>query len=136
MKKRILVYGLATILPILGIAYFYGYYNNQSPFTIKCMFHTITGLWCPGCGGQRAFYLLTHGHILQSLRYNLLLPFALYICIRFYYSIIGNIFLAEPLSSKFHFSTSFARNFLLFLLIYSILRNIPLSPFIYLAPEG
>lgn len=136
MMKRILVYALATILPVLVIVFFYSFYNNQSPFTIKCIFHAITGLWCPGCGGQRAFSLLVHGHILQSLRYNLLLPFALYICVQFYYSIIANIFLAEPISGKLHLPTNFARNFLIFLFIYSIIRNIPISPFIYLAPES
>lgn len=134
--KRILVYGFATLLPLLVVVYFYSYYNNQSPFSIKCIFHEVTGLWCPGCGGQRAFSLLAHGHILQSLRFNLLLPFALYICTQLYYSIIGNIFLGKTMSSNLHLPTSFARNFLIFLLVYSILRNIPLSPFIYLAPES
>ncbi|MGV0939121.1 DUF2752 domain-containing protein [Empedobacter sp. ULE_I140] len=136
MIKRILVYGLATLLPILVIVYFYSYYSNQSPFSIKCMFHEITGLWCPGCGGQRAFSLLVNGHFLQSLRYNLILPFALYICVQLYYAIIENIFLGKPMSGKLHLPESFARNFLIFLLVYSILRNIPLSPFIYLAPES
>ena len=134
--KRILVYGFATLLPLLVVVYFYSYYNNQSPFSIKCIFHEVTGLWCPGCGGQRAFSLLAHGHILQSLRFNLLLPFALYICTQLYYSIIGNIFLGKTMSGNLHLPTSFARNFLIFLLVYSILRNIPLSPFIYLAPES
>jgi len=100
------------------------------------MFHEITGLWCPGCGGQRAFSLLVHGHFLQSLQYNLILPFALYICVKLYYAIIENIFLGKPMSGKLHLPESFARNFLIFLLVYSILRNIPLSPFIYLAPES
>ena len=50
--------------------------------------------------------------------------------------LIGNIFLGKPMSGKLHLPTSFARNFLIFLLVYSILRNIPLSPFIYLAPES
>ncbi len=100
------------------------------------MFHEITGLWCPGCGGQRAFSLLVHGHFLQSLRYNLILPFALYICVQLYYAIVGNIFLGKPMSGKLHLPASFARNFLIFLLVYSILRNIPISPFIYLAPES
>ncbi|WP_314242198.1 DUF2752 domain-containing protein [Empedobacter tilapiae] len=136
MMKRILVYGFATLLPLLVVVYFYSYYNNQNPFSIKCIFHEVTGLWCPGCGGQRAFSLLAHGHILQSLRYNLLLPFALYICAQLYYSIIGNIFLGKTMSGNLHLPTSFARNFLIFLLVYSILRNIPLSPFVYLAPES
>jgi len=110
MIKRILVYGLATLLPILVIVYFYSYYSNQSP--------------------------LVNGHFLQSLRYNLILPFALYICVQLYYAIIENIFLGKPMSGKLHLPESFARNFLIFLLVYSILRNIPLSPFIYLAPES
>ena len=134
--KRILVYGLATILPLMVIIYFYAFYSNQNPFALKCIFHSATGLWCPGCGGQRAFSLFVHGHILSSLRHNLLLPFALYITIYTYYAIIGNIFLKIPFGNKFHLPPSFARNFLIFLFVYAILRNIPVSPFIYLAPES
>lgn len=132
--KRILIYSLATLLPILGGIVFLNFYGNQNSFPIQCIFHSITGLWCPGCGGQRAFSLLLHGHILESLRYNIVLPIVLYFAIIGYYSMIGNLFLKEPFSQKLSFSSRATRNFLIFLVIYSILRNIPFVPFIYLAP--
>ncbi|MCM1178021.1 MAG: DUF2752 domain-containing protein [Clostridium sp.] len=33
----------------------------------------LTGLYCPGCGSQRAVHHLLNGRILQAVRYNVLL---------------------------------------------------------------
>lgn len=35
-----------------------------------CLFHKFTGLYCPGCGGTRAFFALISGHVLMSLYYH------------------------------------------------------------------
>ena len=48
----------------------YGFY----PF---CIFHKLTGLDCPGCGGLRALHQLTHGQILEAMRLNALLVLSL-----------------------------------------------------------
>ena len=40
-----------------------------------CIFHEITGLYCPGCGGTRAVKALLGGHIITSFVYN---PIVLY----------------------------------------------------------
>lgn len=37
---------------------------------IPCVFHMVTGAYCPGCGGTRAAKALLAGHIFQSIRYN------------------------------------------------------------------
>ncbi|MCI9570502.1 MAG: DUF2752 domain-containing protein [Lachnospiraceae bacterium] len=42
---------------------------------IPCLFHEITGLYCPGCGGTRAFKALLRGELLLSVLYH---PFVLY----------------------------------------------------------
>ena len=35
-----------------------------------CIFHGMTGYYCPGCGGTRAVAALLHGKILTSLYYH------------------------------------------------------------------
>jgi hypothetical protein len=37
-----------------------------------CLFHSLTGLSCPGCGATRAAYQLLHGHLLRALHDNAL----------------------------------------------------------------
>lgn len=36
----------------------------------KCMFRTIIGWQCPGCGISRATHALLHGHFAEALAYN------------------------------------------------------------------
>ena len=45
------------------------------PHGLPCIFHMLTGLYCPGCGGTRAFFLLFTGHPLRSFLYH---PIVLY----------------------------------------------------------
>ena len=51
-------------------------------FRFPCMFHEITGLYCPGCGCTRAVKALLGGRIIDSFVYNpiVLYGVALYIC--------------------------------------------------------
>ncbi|MCI8516940.1 MAG: DUF2752 domain-containing protein [Hungatella sp.] len=35
-----------------------------------CLFHALTGLYCPGCGGTRAVGYLLHGDLIKSLQYH------------------------------------------------------------------
>ena len=51
---------------------------GSNGFYPVCLFHQMTGLNCPGCGGTRAAYALLHGNVHAALRDNalfvLLLP--------------------------------------------------------------
>ena len=48
-----------------------------------CLFHLLTGLYCPGCGGTRAFRALLAGNLLLSIRYHPLVAYmAVEMCIR------------------------------------------------------
>lgn len=44
-------------------------------FHMPCIFHFLTGLYCPGCGGTRSILYLLHGQIGLSLQYH---PLVLY----------------------------------------------------------
>lgn len=37
---------------------------------MPCIFHELTGFYCPGCGGTRAFLALITGHPILSFLYN------------------------------------------------------------------
>lgn len=48
---------------------------NFSQLLYPCLFHRITGLFCPGCGGTRAFTALLQGHFISCFLYH---PFVFY----------------------------------------------------------
>ena len=53
-----------------------------------CILHHFTGLYCPGCGGTRAFIALTHGQFLKSLYYH---PLVLYVAACFTWYLLKQI---------------------------------------------
>ena len=93
-------------------------------FLPTCPFHALTGLHCPGCGSTRALHALFTGHPLQAIGFNLLavlaVPVVLYVLIR------------RPSTDKLRQAWIIA--FLAVVILFGILRNIPLSPFDLLAP--
>ncbi len=54
-----------------------GYINPQ------CVMLTLTGIYCPGCGGTRALECLFHGEILQSIWYHPLVIYSVIIYLIF-----------------------------------------------------
>ena len=51
----------------------YFFAPDQHAFYPRCLFHAITGLQCPGCGGLRAAHRLLHGDLAGAWRLNPLL---------------------------------------------------------------
>lgn len=69
---------MALLLILSAAVFLYAAYSPEEHwFFPKCIFHSLTGLYCPGCGVQRAFHHLLNGHIMQSLHYNALAVLAL-----------------------------------------------------------
>ena len=127
---------IPVILSVIVIGVICGAIHYGDPihndFLPGCQFHEQTGLYCIGCGGTRATYLLLHGQFMESLRYNCLCP--LFLAVIFYVPmqfLLRKTAWAIPplrLSSRQMF-------FLLgVLLAFFALRNIPCFPFDMLAP--
>lgn len=55
--------------------------------TMPCVMHTLTGLYCPGCGGTRAVLSLLHGHFLESFFYH---PVVMYTVVVFAWYYVSN----------------------------------------------
>ncbi len=58
-------------------------------YTYPCVFRSITGKCCPGCGLTRSVDYLIHLHPIKSLIYH---PLVIYILAVYVYLIIGCIF--------------------------------------------
>lgn len=93
------------------------------PLFPKCVLHEVTGWYCPGCGGSRAVRALAHGEILTALRCNALLLLALPAVV--YWLCGGEATRIRPF---------WIWLFVGLLLLYGLLRNVPVYPFSLLAP--
>lgn len=130
MIKRLSI-GIAVI--VLSLLYFY-YPASDNHFYPGCALYSLTHFYCPACGGQRAFSALLHGQFLLALQNNLLLVVAL-----FFFLVLFALYLRNHLFEKGKKFTFTPSPFLLWTILavivaFWLLRNIPLKPFIYLAP--
>lgn len=100
----------------------------------ECPFYALTGLYCPGCGTQRAIHAILHGQVFEALGYNLLacmaLPFILYSAA----IMLLNTFYKKKITQNLFYKTWFIHIILLFVVLFWILRNLPLPGFQKLAP--
>ena len=93
---------------------------------IPCIFHKITGFYCPGCGITRAIKALLKGDIYTSIRNNALL-----------YIVVPVIAISEIINrlTKRKYKKCYNTILIVLLIItigYGILRNI--QEFSFLAP--
>jgi hypothetical protein len=123
----------APVITVMGLAYVYycGAVVHAMP---PCLIHSVTGIWCPGCGSGRALYSLMHGNLLAAMDYNavlvLSLPAAVYSAVQAYLRVITGRNIIPPVI----LSPASARALLYLLLGFTFLRNIPFYPLTVLAP--
>lgn len=120
---RILIVAGAAIAALAGAVYLY--FHNPHSYPLPCVFYSLTGFYCPGCGAGRASYSLLHGRFLDAFCYNpvmtVLLPLlALYVAARAIdWAITGGDHIDQKISVKF------VAGILIFVLLFGIVRNIP-----------
>jgi hypothetical protein len=115
----------------LSITAFYFFWNPaENALLPSCPFKNLTGLFCPGCGGQRAFHALLHGNFTEAFHDNLLIFIAIPIA---FYKIILQL---KSSASKdvFILNSIGIWIFLSLMIIFMLIRNIPLYPFNQLIP--
>ena len=106
---------------------------STANFLPVCPLYSITGYACPGCGLTRGFHALFHGDVLTALDFNALIPVWMvifgYVFVSFaLFAVRGRGLPMWPIRPKFLWM------FMIVLLAFGVLRNIPVYPFTILFP--
>lgn len=133
-KRRLILTVCAAA--VAGAAALWLYFHNPYEHPLPCIFYSVTGFYCPGCGAGRACYSILHGRFLDAFCYNplmtILLPLiGLYIAVRAVdWVVTGDNHVDQKISTKM------LTGVLIVAILYGFLRNIPVFPFTLLAPGG
>ena len=131
MKKLLNGILLLTIVSVAVL--FFVLDPEKNTLFPKCMFHSLTGVYCPGCGSQRALHSLLHLDFAGVINYNFLfLPAALVILYHYTHPLFNRIF-------KWNLPNVFYKKrtpwiILSVVILFWIARNLPWQPFCELAP--
>lgn len=92
----------------------------------ECLFHRLSGCYCPGCGGTRSLYFFLHGNWGKSLLYH---PLVLYTFFAVLYNgcryLISFIQKKKAVSySPYHPSTLWLWIALLLLITNTVVKNV------------
>lgn len=127
---------VAILFLVLAGSVFLYYHSPEEKVWLVCLVKKFTGLYCPGCGAGRACYSILHGHFYQAFRYNslliILLPF-----LGIYYVLCGVEWVVcgrERISRYIPQWIPYV--VLIIVLLYGIVRNIHIYPFVLLAPTN
>lgn len=93
-----------------------------------CLLKMTTGFDCPGCGGTRAFFYLTHGNLPAAARHHLLFVFAVPFLVYMYVAWAGNRVFGWRLP-QLRVTPTTIGVFLGAAGVFAVLRNLPFAPF-------
>jgi hypothetical protein len=136
VKKSISILKKISIpIAILALGMLYFNLNPKSfAYFPKCPFYSFTGLYCPGCGSQRAFHEMLHGNLWVGIQHNFLIILALLVIFYKFYVFFHNSFQKENTVKNILYHNAAPWVILVVVVSFWILRNIPMDPFIILAP--
>lgn len=128
IKKLYIIIGLG-VLSILAILLYF-LFNPESGFLFpKCPVHKYMGIHCSGCGTQRAIHDLLHLRIGEAISHNaLLLPAALVIL---QHALVELKWIKGPSLINYRYAPLVLLGIVI---LFMVLRNLPIYPFTYLAP--
>ena len=95
-----------------------------SGYSTECYFRIRWKIYCPGCGGSRAFIALIRGQVAQSIKYN---P----IVVLFFVDIFATMMLCIIGRKHKQYTVAKIRKmmnitFFLFIILFSLIRNLTL----------
>lgn len=128
VKQKVFISVLLFIL-LMFVSLLYYQIHKIYNIGIPCLFHEITGLYCPGCGITRTLFALIELDFKSAIQYNLLIFILAPFMIFYAYKRLTNWIL---LKNSYIFP-NFIWYILLFItIVFGVLRNI--NQFSWLAP--
>lgn len=105
---------------------------TASAFFPRCWFLELTGWFCPGCGGQRAAHDALNGHVLDAMGHNALAVVAVPAALAW----LGLRTVAPDRAFALagHIPPVAYRVIPVAVVLFWVLRNVPVAPFSVLAP--
>jgi hypothetical protein len=122
-KARYVV-GAVAMAAALVVLYLFA--PAEHGFYPRCVFHSLTGLACPGCGSLRAVHNLLHGEVAAAFRLNPLVMILL--------PPVAAMWLVRGEAAFASLRPVWIWIVLAVILLFSVLRNLPMAPFTYFKP--
>jgi hypothetical protein len=131
LKLSLIIFG---VLAFFGMLALYIFWNpSHSNIFPKCPVYYTTGLYCPGCGSQRAAHQILNGHIIDGIRHNYLIALLALVLLYQGFIFIMNNVLNKGITNLLH-KSKVTLAILVIVILFWILRNINIFPFTELAP--
>lgn len=137
MKTRLALLLALGVVAVLGI----GYLARNDPeggqaYFPQCLFHTTTGLHCPGCGSTRAAHALTKFDLGSAFRKNPLLVILLpFLTLGIVLEVTAWLMKERYRGPRVRLPGFWCWSLPVLIFSFWILRNVPIWPFELLAPR-
>ena len=117
-----------------GLAMLYVWDPATTGMYPPCPFRALTGYYCPGCGSTRATHQLLHGHVGNALRLNPLMVISLPLLA---YAVAAAKWPGIQVGwiRRITSTPAWPLAILVVVVLYWLLRNLPIEPFSWLAPH-
>lgn len=124
-KRRLRVLGVVAVIALFAGLLYWLFDPLQSPWMPRCIFKTLSGWDCPGCGSQRFIHAILHADFAAAWRANAML------CLLSPYMLFWGWIEADPSTApglhRRMNSLPATITLLSLLILWAILRNLPIT---------
>lgn len=122
-KEQWIVFGGVNVVLLLALLFIPLYLQLASRFPIgECALYKQLGVYCPACGGTRAMGALIRFELLDSLRYNPLVPIGALVLVAYESFMLRYLIKNEP--RPLFFKKSVAIVLIGAWVVYLVARNV------------
>jgi hypothetical protein len=131
LKLSLIIIG---VLAFFGMLALYIFWNpSETNIFPKCPVYATTGIYCPGCGSQRATHKILNGEIIEGLRHNYMIALLAIVILYQGFIYVMNDVLGKNITNLLH-KSKVTFSILILVILFWVFRNIDAFPFSELAP--